>query len=184
MKYEVNKYPPAKFRHGKFLREEWTSCGDIGRVDSPVRVDRDEYLRVENLYVMAINEISKLIQPELLRVRGLEFWEASSDQLSTLGLADVFDGAVAPDEGEHVSGARLDNIARRCLREVAWCELWHPPTLLVHFGYDLRLIVAATLPLTEVLDKIRHSGLFVYESDAPLNNFNVTEPRTTKHENR
>jgi hypothetical protein len=42
------------------------------------------------------------------------------------------------------------------------------PRLLVHFGYDMRLIVASSVPLAEPLDQIRSSGLFVYESDAAL----------------
>jgi hypothetical protein len=42
------------------------------------------------------------------------------------------------------------------------------PRLLVHFGYDLRLIIASSIPLAGPLDQIRSSGLFVYDSDASL----------------
>jgi hypothetical protein len=41
------------------------------------------------------------------------------------------------------------------------------PRLLVHFGYDMRLIVASSIPLVGPLDEVRSSGLFVCDSDAP-----------------
>jgi hypothetical protein len=43
-----------------------------------------------------------------------------------------------------------------------------PPKLLVHFGYDMRLLVASSTPLAGSLDQIRSSGLFVYDNDAAL----------------
>jgi hypothetical protein len=85
-----------------------------------------------------------------------------------LGLADVLDGSAAPAEGELVAGARRDNLVRRCLRGVAWLELMVAPKLLVHFGYDMRLVVAVSIPLAAPLDQVRSSGLFVYDSDTPL----------------
>jgi hypothetical protein len=57
---------------------------------------------------------------------------------------------------------------RRCLREAAWLKLMLVPKLLVHFGYDMRLIVASYIPLGEPLDQIRSSGLFVFDSEASL----------------
>jgi hypothetical protein len=167
-KYEINKYPPSLLKHGRFLREDWTACTDIGRATPRGTLDRQEYLRVEGLYVAAVAALARTIEPDQLQVHDVEFWEAASDRLAGLGLADVLDGSAAPAEGERVAGARLDNLVRRCLREVAWLELMVHPKLLVHFGYDLRLIVASSIPLARPLDEIRSSGLFVYDSDAPL----------------
>jgi len=42
------------------------------------------------------------------------------------------------------------------------------PKLLVHFGYDMQLIVASSITLAWPLHQIRSSGLFVYDSDAAL----------------
>jgi hypothetical protein len=167
-KYEINKYPPSLFKHGRFLRDDWTSCTDIERVMPRGILDRTEYLRVEGLYLAAISAIARAVEPDLLQVHDVEFWETASDHLTNLGLADVLDGSAAPAEGEPVAGARLDNLARRCLREAAWLELMVMPRLLVHFGYDLRLIIASSIPLAGPLDQVRSSGLFVYDSDASL----------------
>jgi hypothetical protein len=42
------------------------------------------------------------------------------------------------------------------------------PKLLVHFGYDMRLIVASSMSLAGPPGQIRSSGLFVYDSEASL----------------
>jgi hypothetical protein len=167
-KYEINKFPPSLFKHGRFLREDWTACTDIGRTTPGGTLDKQEYLRVEGLYVDAVSALARTVEPDLLQVHDMEFWDTTSDRLVNLGLADIFDGSAMPAEGEPVAGARLDNLVRRCLREVAWLELMAAPRLLVHFGYDMRLVVASSLPLSGPLDQIRSSGLFVYDSDAPL----------------
>ena len=168
MKYEINKFPPSLFKQGRFLREDWTACTDIGRTTQRGLLDKQEYLRVEGLYVDAVFALARTVEPDLLQVHDVEFWDTASDRLANLGLAGVLDGSAAPAEGELVVGARLDNLVRRCLREVAWLELMMTPRLLVHFGYDMRLIVASSIPLSAPLDEVRSSGLFVYDSDAPL----------------
>ena len=167
-RYEINKFPPSLFKHGRFLREDWTACTDIGRATPGGPLDKQEYLRVEGLYVAAVTTLARTVEPDLLQVHDVEFWDTTSDRLADLGLADVLDGSAAPAEGESVAGARLDNLVRRCLREVAWLELMVTPRLLVHFGYDMRLIVASSIQLAGPLDEVRSSGLFVYHSDAAL----------------
>ena len=167
-KYEINKFLPSLFKHGRFLREDWTACTDIGRTTPRGTLDKQEYLRVEGLYVDAVATLARTVEPDLLQVHDVEFWDTTSDRLANLGLADVLDDSAAPAEGEPVTGTRLDNLVRRCLREVAWLELMVAPRLLVHFGYDMRLIVASSMSLAGPLGYIRSSGLFVYDSEASL----------------
>jgi hypothetical protein len=167
-KYEINKFPPSLFKKGRFLRDDWTACTDIGRATPRGVLNKEEYLRVEGLYVAAVMALAHTVEPGSLQAHGVEFWETESSTLVNLGLGEVFDGSASPAEGEPVTGARLENIVRRCLREVAWLELAVEPRLLVHFGYDMRLIIASALPLALPLDEIRSAGLFVYDSDAPL----------------
>lgn len=167
-KYEINKYPPLLFNGARFLHEDWTACTDIGVATSRGMLSKEEYLRVEEIYTAAVAALERTIKPASLHAHGVEFWEHESSALASLGLDDVLDGSTVPHEGEQVTGARLENIVRRCLREVAWLELAAKPRLLIHFGYDLRLVVASTLPLEPVLDQVRASGLFVYDSQASL----------------
>jgi hypothetical protein len=165
---EINKFPPSLFRRGRFLREDWTSCTDIGTVTPNGILSKEEYLRVEGLYVSAVMALARISEPEVLRAHDVEFWENESSSLANLGLDDILDTSSMPAEGEPVTGHRLENVVRRCLREVAWLELEAAPRLLVHFGYDMRIVIASTLDLTSALDEIRSRGLFVYDSAASL----------------
>jgi hypothetical protein len=140
----------------------------IARTTPHGTLDKQEYLRVEGLYVDAIAALARTVEPDLLQVHDVEFWDTQSDRLANLGLTDALDDSHAPTEREPVAGPRLNNLARRCLRDVAWLELMVAPRLLVHFGHDMRLIVASSIPPAVPLDEIRSSGLFVYDSDAPL----------------
>jgi nucleoside-triphosphatase len=52
--YRVTKYDPAfRDRAGRYLREEWTSVGDIGRSFGGVVLTREEYRRVEVAHVVS-----------------------------------------------------------------------------------------------------------------------------------
>jgi hypothetical protein len=150
------------------LREDWTSCTDIGKIKPKGTLTKAEYLRSEELYVRAVMAVVRATGSESILVHNIEFWETASDLLANLGLDDVFEENARPVEGDEVSGHRLENIVRRCLREVAWLELAAERRLLVHFGYDLRVIIASPLDLAHVLEDIRSTGLFVYDSAAQL----------------
>ena len=166
--YAINKYPPRLYKKGRFLREDWTSCSDIGKATPQGVLSREEYLRIEQLYVAAVERVVGVLEPGSVRAHDVEFWEDASDALTTVGLDDVFDGSAAPIEGEPLAGDRLVNVVRRCLREVAWLELAAEPRLLIHFGYDLRILAATKMPLDPALQTIRSDGLFVYDSQASL----------------
>lgn len=105
----------------------------------------------EGLYVDAVAALARIVEPDLFQVHDVEFWDTASDRAAHLELADVLDSSAVPGEGEPVAGARLDNLVRRCLRDVAWFELLVSPKLLVHFGHDLRIIVASSIPLAAPL---------------------------------
>lgn len=167
-KYAINKYRPKLFKKARFLREDWISCSDIGVAAAYGTLSKEEYLRVEGLYLNAVTVLSGTINPDVVRAHNVEFWHSDSSILANLGLDDVLHGEEAPAEDEPISGDRLENVVRRCMREAAWLELVAEPRLLIHFGYDMRLIVASAQPLSSALDEIRSTGLFVYDSDAPL----------------
>ena len=103
----VTRGTPRSFKHGRFLREDWTACSEIGRTTPHGTLDKQEYLRVEGLYVEAAAAVARTVGSELLQVHDVEFWDNASDRLTTLGLADVLDGFAAPADREPVAGARL-----------------------------------------------------------------------------
>lgn len=164
---EINKYPPSVFKKGRFLQQDWTSCSALAP-GSAITPTKEEYLSTENKYVSAARKILESAPGAPIRAHNVEFWDDQSPLLEEIGLADVFDGSPAPAEGDALTPPLLVNAMRRCLREVAWLEFVVDRSLLVHFGYDLRLVIATALPMDATLEEIRRSGLFVYDSEAQL----------------
>jgi len=54
-------------------------------------------------------------------------------------------------------------VVERCPQKVAWLEMVARPDLIVHFGWDLRLIVGVSRGIDDLLDEVRRDGLFVYK---------------------
>lgn len=152
---EIHRYSPSAFERGTFLTEEWTSFSDV----ADGKVSKEEYLRVERMYVAAITHVAS--QYESLEARNVEHWELDSVASETGCLS-------RPDEGERIERARWAAVARRCLREEAWLELGRRNELLIHFGYDLRLVVMSAGDLSEPVRAIRNDGLFVYDFRSSL----------------
>jgi len=165
---EINKYRPSLFKHGRFLRDDWTSCTQIGTFDKGAPLDISEYRRVEDRYVRALHRFISCAAVEKLFAHNMEHWDSDNEMLHRLGLDDVLDTRPAPVEDEVIAGSRLDNIARRCLREAAWLELVHPKNFLVHFGYDLRLLVAMEGDPKDAIAETQADGLFVYPGNSRL----------------
>lgn len=162
--FEINKYTPRAFRAASpRFGGDWISCDAI--VDG--RISREQYLAVEDRYVRAVLRLCDRFGA--VTAHGLERWEEHDDLLSSIGLDDVFIDIAAPAPGKPLDRRTIENVARRCLREAAWLELVARPDLIIHFGWDLRLLVAVSQDVGQLLVDVRSDGLFVYPSRAQLN---------------
>jgi len=150
--YRVTKYEPA-FRNleGRYLREEWTSVGDIGRPFGGVVLTRDEYLRIEDAHV----------ETALAFLR-----EAGCGSLLAVGVENHGGCPAAPAEGDSRAGPRLEDAIRRMLRKEFWCRLEGDGCFL-HFGYDYYLYVGVPSPCPQACLLASRLGLFVEEFASP-----------------
>ena len=158
--YEINKYSPGVRRKLSF-DGEWISCGDI--LDDTLT--KAEYLVVEDRYVRAVAMLCAEFSP--VTAGEIERWEDESALLRNLGLEDVFSVA-APVAGQVLDEGLIENITRRCLREVGWLEIVSAPHLVIHFTWDLRVLVGVSRDCSVIFDAIKDDGLFVYDSRAEL----------------
>jgi len=165
---EISKYRPSLMKHGRYLREDWISYSNIGEVFDGVALTRDEYLRVEQNYVAAIVTSCEFASVMSLYAHDVERWDIADDNLRRFNLDDVLDGSPPPVEGEELAGARLENVIRRCLREVAWMEFVVPESLLIHPSHDLRLLLAMDFDPAPIRARVKELGLFTYSTDAHL----------------
>lgn len=165
---EINKYPPSRFARGRFLREDWTSRTDIGRVFHDVELTTSDYLEVEARYLRAVMRFVDAAGVRALAAHNVEMWEEDTDELRRVGLGDIIDGSATLVDGQAIDPSRLENVMRRCLREVAWMELVEMPRFLVHFGWDLRLIIATDVDVAGAIEETKRDGLFVYRGNTRL----------------
>lgn len=165
---QLSRYLPAQLREGRYLRETWTSCSDIGREITGEVLTRETYLEVEQHYLGAVMELAERANAHVLCAHSVERWLLDDTATEALGLGDVFDGSPAPVEGELLVGPRLTLALKKCLREVAWLEFVEAPNFLVHVGHDLRVLVATHLDLATANEVARCHGLHVRRSRARL----------------
>lgn len=134
--FRVTKYDP-ELRHadGSYLRDEWTSVSDVGRIVGGRALELAEYLSAEDSYVHAMRRCLDSAELKSLRIADLEL----KDIHGGLPAALQSDSRVHQElvrEGCEVSGEELDWVIRLALREVIWCRLEGAGGFYVHFGYD------------------------------------------------
>ena len=100
---------------------KWSSFSDIG-----ISVSLEEYLRVEQVYVEFILNISKYMHIKEYQIVSLEDYAHCSKY----------------KEADVICLQDLDKIIRDVLREKYWCK-FISPNLQVHFGYDYCMYVVS-----------------------------------------
>lgn len=150
--YRVTKYDPAfRDRGGRYLREEWTSVGDIGRSFEGGVLTQEEYLRVEDVHLKTVLAFLR---------------EAGCDRLLAVGVENHGGCPTAPADGDSLAGPRLEDAIRRLLRAEFWCRLEGDGCFL-HFGHDFYLYVGVPSPCTQACLVASRLGLFVEEFSSP-----------------
>jgi hypothetical protein len=150
--YRVTKYDPAfRDRAGRYVRDEWTSFGDIGRPFGGVVLTREEYQRVEDAHVEAALAFLR---------------EAGCASLVAAGVENHAGSPLAPAEGDRLAGLQLGEVVRRLLREEFWCRLEGDGCFL-HVGYDYYLYVGVPSPCPQACQLAARLGLFAEEFPSP-----------------
>jgi hypothetical protein len=150
--YRVTKYDPAfRDRVGRYLREEWTSFGDIGQSFGGVVLTCEEYLRVEDDHIETVSAFLR---------------EAGCGNLVAVGVENHRSCPAAPAEGDRLAGPRLEDAIRQLLRAEFWCRLEGDDCFL-HFGCDYYLYVGVPSPCPQACLLASRSGLFVEEFASP-----------------
>jgi hypothetical protein len=152
LEYRVTKYNPA-FRDlsGAYLRNEWTSAGDVGRAFGGVVLTAEEYRRVEDAYVAVALSFLRESGQTTLTVSGLE-----NTRRYPIGFA----------EGSAIGLEQLGSVIRLVLREEFWCRLEGPSSFL-HFGWDYYMYVGVPFPCPASQELAEQLGLFTEKCPAP-----------------
>lgn len=153
--YRVTKYDPS-FRdaNGAFLKEDWTSYSDIGRIFSGTPLSESEYLAVENAYLLSVEDFLREAGVEMLQLRGLEnnARHALLQFIQPLALLSV---------------PQCVDFSRIALREISWGKLVAPGRAYVHFGYDYHMYLGLPKMCPKAIAAAHTRGLFVEQFRSP-----------------
>ena len=145
--HEIVKYHPEFYDdNGRYLKEEWTSFDDVGRVYGGKVVTIDDYLEIENRFI----EITHAILEE------------SGCKFVTLGYVESYHRK-AVKEGKRVHVSHLDYYLRMALRGEAFIVFinrsrgvqfdWSSDCLYMH--------LYCRIPLNRLRSIVESRGLFL-----------------------
>ena len=149
--YRISKYDSEYRINGVYLRDEWTSISDIGKVYDGKVFTYNEYKDVENSYLSLIKQVCSRLKVVEMRISSLE--DYSNNCLYR--------------EGYILKGLdSIIDVARDCLREKYWCKLC-APALEFHFGYDYYIYVCSSLDFKQLHHLVNDLGLFIEVKVSP-----------------
>lgn len=170
--WRITKYDPVcRNDEGYYLKDDWTSISDIGRLYNGKELTITNYLAVEDLYVYAVISFMKCLKITSLMVSNLERYLQIDDmgvskypQIYSKDMVTLFETVRNDDSlGLH----EVENMCRLILREDRWCKLRFKSTMFVHFGHDYYMYIGSSLKCSDVIEAIKDSGLFVEPFKSP-----------------
>lgn len=144
--YRVGRYKPGT-RHT--ATSTWTSVSDIGRRFDDGVLTKEEYERVEYLYLEAVRAVATEVQVDELEVSDLLLGPAASVEATQIR------------NGDTITVNEALGILRLELREELSCRLKSDDRLHVDAGFDFYIYLGTCDPIYNVISEIEASGLFV-----------------------
>lgn len=154
--YRITKYDPRlRDPDGAYRGEDWTAFSDIGRKFAGRTLMKAEYLRVERLYLNALESLLHEAEVPTLQIRDLE--------------AQGLRGAAAKTWSAKRLLRRADvkRFATLALRGKLWGRLEAPRRAFVHFGYEYYMYIGTSKNTPNAIAAIEASGLYAEAFRSP-----------------
>ncbi len=158
-KYRITKYNPS-FRDGNdvYLRDEWTSYCDIGKVYNGNIFLLEEYMDIEQKYCTALMEILQMNSCKRFTIIDLEIYrDISEEQLSTKEYVLL----KALENNMKIPIEIIEDYIKLILREYFWCEFMSENGVVIQFGYDFYMYVICPILDDRVIKKYSDVGIFI-----------------------
>ena len=150
--FRVTKYDPAhRDCRGAYLRDAWTSFGDIGRAFGGAILTELEYRVAEDAYATAAVAFLR---------------EVGVTSLTVVGLENHADVPLPFADGPALDLAEVGQVVRALLRGEFWCRL-EVEEAFIHIGYDYYMYVGVQKACPNAVDLSRRLGLFTEQFRSP-----------------
>lgn len=165
--WRITKYNPTlRDEDGTYLlKDEWTSCSDIGKLSSGKEFTLDEYLKTEQAYVNAVMAFMAEEEIRYLRVVQLNQHEMDEEEKQSPLYKEFTDIIIQEDMA--VMKEDIPTLLRMLLREYIHCQLLHKDNFFIHIGYDYYMYIGSTNPSLKGIAVTKELGLFVEEMESP-----------------
>lgn len=170
--YRITKYNPKLRRlDGSYsIQNEWTSVYDCQDTETM----KDEYLRVERLYIQTLVEILNFQTDDTFQIDDIEVHTNSIN--STVLSHDLKDHFLKfsklTQQTTILSLAEFSIVVKLILRELMWARLQYKESF-IHFGYDFYCYVGLQFPIAKsLIDKYHKLGIYIEKFDSPYNELN------------
>jgi hypothetical protein len=164
MELRATKYDPnLRSIVGNYENKDWTSYSDIGRVFNGQSLTLERYLKTENDYINAIQNVLNYLKITSLKISNLEKHN-SIDDFQERDKLELFECYSQLNENYEVFKNDLNVFVKLVLREYCWYELTSlDRSFSVKFGYDyyMYFIFQNDVNSAEIIKQIEDCSLFV-----------------------
>lgn len=163
--WRITKYDPAiRNEYGWYLKDEWTSVGEIGEVFEGIKLDKQTYLKTEASYINAILLIMSELNVTSMQIEEMQTYGfMRSRKLQDKGLRKFYRKI---HTGMTLQKDEIVLFAKLALRRLAWGKLINDK-MFIHFGDDYYMYAGTEEPIDKSIQSIHESGLFVEEFESP-----------------
>jgi hypothetical protein len=151
MEYRITKYNPANRVNGVYMKDEWTSFSDIGKVFGGTKLSQDVYLKAEQAYIDCCVALIEKAQISNLSIEQAEYYAENVH----------FPSSISNEKD-------IRQVITACLREQCWLKLI-AKDFFIHFGHDYYMYIGSLLPVESVAEIVSQHGLFSEQYTSPYN---------------
>lgn len=157
MDMRVTKYNPShRDQQGRFVKNEWTSFSDVGKMFEGRLFTISDYEFAESNYIKAVNIF--LVEKNVKSV--------AIEQLEKNGLDENMDDTMKEEylriqDGDAILLGNLPTVLKLILREYIWAKLVSDTGISITFGYDFYMYFHSTNEIFRGKEQIQALGLFV-----------------------
>ncbi|MNM68761.1 hypothetical protein D3C81_803270 [compost metagenome] len=167
-KYEITKYNPS-FRDEKrrYLKDDWTAIGDIGKSFEGELLTIDSYKKVEDSYIKVIKMVMEYLEVPFLSIDNVRrsfsferFMELRKN-LRELYSQDILGIYADAKDLDKLDKEKVDSYCRLLLREDIGSIVCYPRKMKVYIGYDYLMGIHTSKSIDSLIPSIEQLGLFV-----------------------
>ena len=165
-RYRISKYNP-KYRYDDWVvvEDTWTSFSDIGSVYNGNVLSIDNYLEVEEKYILIINKILDHFDIDSLNIKEMETYLTIDEIKKMLLLKKIYISNIEINfikklkNNAELNREELNQAIKFILRECFWAIL--EKEIKIEFGYDYYVYILCNTIPEKIIEDALNIGIYI-----------------------